>query len=103
MKLLAFSILGIQQAHGKSSEITAFLSATLSSNHQSHGYSRHVFMALTEEFIQMKVNGDDTSYVEKIDTTIRGPFSSPDDEDVSTTNISEIATPRKLQPSDALG
>jgi hypothetical protein len=60
-------------------------------------------MALMEEFIQMKVNGDDTSSAEKKDTTIRGPFSNPEDEYANRSNVNEIATPRKLQPSDALG
>ncbi|KAL7486241.1 hypothetical protein ACHAW6_011841 [Cyclotella cf. meneghiniana] len=111
------------QVQGKPRDTMAFLSYTnplksmplnrvggmprnnIVTSHPTRCKSTHIFMALTEEFIQMKVNGDTSSFQgEKDRMFLRDSFNSKNQSISSTVAKTMFAPPkRRLPPSDVVG
>lgn len=81
----------------------------IGTSHPTRCKSTHIFMALTEEFIQMKVNGDVSSFQgEKDRILLRDSFNSNSNINSQSTSSTVATTTfappkRRLPPSDVVG
>ncbi|KAL7520909.1 hypothetical protein ACHAWX_005602 [Stephanocyclus meneghinianus] len=130
MKAFIVSIVilcGEHQVQGKPSDTMAFLSYNnplksmpltrvggmprnnIGTSHPTRCKSTHIVMALTEEFIQMKVNGDVSSFQgEKDRILLRDSFNSNSNINSQSTSSTVATTTfappkRRLPPSDVVG